>query len=130
MLAYAREDQKLDINLEKESDKDAVSLLLQPRVKCSILIGIVSFSCTSTRVCLVLLIQMVLRSRRSKSSLHSKRSTELQDVLMMVSRIRIDEKYLDDSNSQKAFRLETYRSSGNPSKGLAHREYRLLGEQV
>lgn len=26
MLAYAREDQKLDINLEKESEKDAVSL--------------------------------------------------------------------------------------------------------
>lgn len=28
MLAYAREDQKLDINLEKESEKDAVSLIL------------------------------------------------------------------------------------------------------
>jgi len=33
---------------------------------------------------------------------------------------RIDEKYLDNSTPQKAYRLETYRSSGNPSKGLAH----------
>lgn len=41
------------------------------------------------------------------------------------STLRIDEKYLNDSTPQKAYRLETYRSSGNPSKGLAHRE---LGE--
>lgn len=33
---------------------------------------------------------------------------------------RIDERYLDNSNPQKAFRLETYRSSGQPASGLAH----------
>ena len=39
---------------------------------------------------------------------------------------RIDEKYLDNSTPQKAYRLETYRSSGNPSKGLAHRTSMMI----
>jgi len=79
MLAYAREDQKLDINLEKESENNAVSLpsalsvpifswkkVFEKRLQQLIPLAL-SYSCISILQCPVSQIPMVLKSKRGES---------------------------------------------------------------
>lgn len=106
VLAYTRNEGKLKIDLRKESDNGAVFInTSEPGVSDKTQPSI-------EQMCVLFL---------------GPCSFMLYFVLYIFGVIvRIDEKYLDVSTASKAYRLETYRSTGNVSSTLSQRECSTL----